>query len=90
VLRRGLTYSGVVASWLLGGTVFSAFGQGGFLLVCLYFILGSAATKFRLKEKQAKGIAEARSGLRGVVRPGASPDIHRTCQASAVAYDPSM
>ena len=67
VLRKGLTYPGVLASWLLGGSIFSAFGSGGFTLVCLYFIAGSAATKFRLKEKEAKGIAEARSGRRGVV-----------------------
>jgi len=67
VLLSGLTPSGVACSWLLGGSIFSAFGMGGFALVCAYFILGSAATKFRLKEKEAKGIAEQRSGRRGPV-----------------------
>lgn len=68
VLLSGLTPQGVALSWLLGGSIFSAFGAGGFSLVCAYFILGSAATKFRLKEKEAKGIAEKRSGRRGPVR----------------------
>lgn len=68
VLLSGLTWPGVVSSWLLGGSVFSAFGAGGFALVCVYFIAGSAVTKFKLREKQAAGIAEERSGRRGVVR----------------------
>jgi len=42
-----------------------AFGVGGYALVCAYFIVGSAVTKIKLKEKQAEGIAEARGGLRG-------------------------
>jgi uncharacterized membrane protein len=68
VLLAGLTPTGVLASWLLGGSVFAAFGASGFSLVCLYFILGSAATKFKLHEKESKGIAEKRSGRRGIVR----------------------
>ena len=43
----------------------AAFGLGGYVLVCAYFIVGSAVTKVRLKQKQAEGIAEARGGLRG-------------------------
>lgn len=43
----------------------AAFGVGGYALVCAYFIVGSAVTKIKLKEKQAEGIAEARGGLRG-------------------------
>ena len=43
----------------------AAFGVGGYALVCAYFIVGSAVTKIKLKEKQVEGIAEARGGLRG-------------------------
>jgi uncharacterized membrane protein len=68
VLLAGLTPAGVATSWILGGAVYSAFGWSGFILVCLYFILGSAATKLRLKEKTEKGIAEKRGGRRGPVR----------------------
>lgn len=42
VLLRGLTWPGVLNSWLLGTLVFSAFGCGGYALVCLYFVFGTA------------------------------------------------
>ena len=38
----GLTPAGVLHSWVLGSAVYSAFGPGGYLLVCLYYLLGSA------------------------------------------------
>lgn len=43
----------------------AAFGVGGYVLVCAYFVVGSAVTKVRMKQKQAEGIAEARGGRRG-------------------------
>lgn len=38
----GLTPAGVLHSWLLGTAIYSAFGPGGYTIVCLYFLLGSA------------------------------------------------
>jgi hypothetical protein len=67
---QGLTWEGVLNSWLLGTTVFAAFGAGGYALVCLYFIFGTLVTKVKLEQKQKEGIAEARSGRRGAVRAG--------------------
>ncbi|CAL5224908.1 g7673 [Coccomyxa viridis] len=64
ILLKGLTPGGVAHSWALGTAVYSAFGPGGYLLVCLYFILGSLVTKVKLAQKQKEGIAEARSGRR--------------------------
>jgi uncharacterized protein (TIGR00297 family) len=43
----------------------SAFGVGGYVLVCVYFVVGSAVTKVKMKQKQEEGIAEARGGFRG-------------------------
>lgn len=65
VLAKGLTTAGIANSWLLGSCVYSAFGPGGYLLVCLYFIFGTLVTKVKLQQKQKEGIAEARSGRRG-------------------------
>eukprot|EP00740_Mantoniella_antarctica_P018568 CAMPEP_0198694066 /NCGR_PEP_ID=MMETSP1468-20131203/262521_1 /TAXON_ID=1461545 /ORGANISM="Mantoniella sp, Strain CCMP1436" /LENGTH=183 /DNA_ID=CAMNT_0044449041 /DNA_START=15 /DNA_END=562 /DNA_ORIENTATION=+ len=65
VLLRGLSWAGVVNAWFLGTAVMAAFGGGGYALVCLYFVFGSAVTKLKLEQKQAEGIAEARSGRRG-------------------------
>ena len=41
----GLTPAGVAHSWVLGTAVYSAFGPAGYMLVCLYFLLGSAVSK---------------------------------------------
>ncbi|GFR49891.1 hypothetical protein Agub_g11995 [Astrephomene gubernaculifera] len=65
VLRKGLTVAGIAHSWFLGTSVFAAFGIGGYLLVCIYFIFGTLVTKLKLEQKQKEGIAEARSGQRG-------------------------
>ncbi|GIL95340.1 hypothetical protein Vretimale_1383 [Volvox reticuliferus] len=65
VLRKGLTPLGVAHAWFLGTSIFSAFGLGGYVLVCLYFIFGTLVTKVKLEQKQKEGIAEARSGQRG-------------------------
>ena len=42
VLLAGLTPAAVAHSWLLGTLVYAAFGPSGYLLVCLYFVVGSA------------------------------------------------
>jgi|TARA_B110000977_G_scaffold150526_1_gene190881 uncharacterized protein (TIGR00297 family) len=65
-LLKGLTWPGVLNAWFLGTAACAAFGLGGYVLVCLYFVLGSAVTKLRLEQKQREGIAEARGGRRGV------------------------
>lgn len=64
VLSAGLTPLAVAASFLLGTLTFAAFGWRGYLLVCGYFVAGSAVTKLKLAQKQAEGIAEARGGRR--------------------------
>lgn len=68
VLLKGLTWPGVLSSWFLGTLSYSAFGPGAYSIVCLYFIAGSLVTKLKLEQKQKEGIAEARSGRRGIVR----------------------
>ncbi|CAI5470067.1 unnamed protein product [Closterium sp. Yama58-4] len=64
-LLAGLTVPGILSAFLLGVTVWRAFYWPGFLIVCLYFILGTLVTKVKLKQKQQEGIAEKRSGRRG-------------------------
>eukprot|EP01026_Neomeris_dumetosa_P066377 TRINITY_DN6418_c0_g2_i1.p1 TRINITY_DN6418_c0_g2~~TRINITY_DN6418_c0_g2_i1.p1 ORF type:complete len:291 (+),score=18.92 TRINITY_DN6418_c0_g2_i1:231-1103(+) len=66
VLKKGLTTQGIIHSWVLGTTVYSAFGLGAYFLVCLYFVVGTAVTKVKLEQKQKEGIAESRSGKRDI------------------------
>lgn len=42
VLQKGLTPSGIVNAFALGTLLYGAFGAGGFSLLCLYFIFGTA------------------------------------------------
>jgi hypothetical protein len=44
VLLKGLTGWGMVNAFILGTTVFAAFGAGGFALVCIYFLFGTAVS----------------------------------------------
>ena len=67
VLLKGLTWEGVISSWFLGTLIYAAFGPGAYSIVCIYFIVGSLVTKLKLEQKEREGIAEARSGRRGLV-----------------------
>ena len=84
VLLRGLTPAGVAHAAVLGTLVYSAFGPGGYLLVCLYFLVGSAVTKLRLAQKQAEGIAEARSGRRSPASVWGSGAAGAACAVAAL------
>jgi uncharacterized protein (TIGR00297 family) len=66
--------------------IFAAFGFRGYLLVCLYFILGSAVTKIKLEQKEREGTAEANSGRRNVGSVWGSGSAGVLCAALALAY----
>lgn len=65
LLAAGLTLPGIAAAFVLGTLTWRAFGALGFLLVALYFLLGTAATKVKFQQKEKEQIAEKRSGKRG-------------------------
>ncbi|KAJ0045391.1 hypothetical protein Pint_04831 [Pistacia integerrima] len=76
ILLSGLSLSGIAAAFLLGTLTWRAFGPSGFLLVATllrYQILmwpfdvsqGTAATKVKMAQKEAQGVAEKRKGRRG-------------------------
>ncbi|KAL5732288.1 Protein vte6 [Ranunculus cassubicifolius] len=65
ILVTGLSVSGIVSAFLLGTLTWRAFGGCGFLLVAIYFIIGTAVTKVKMAQKEAMGVAEKRKGRRG-------------------------
>ncbi|KAL6529788.1 Protein vte6, chloroplastic [Orobanche gracilis] len=65
LLVSGLSTSGIAAAFLLGTLTWRAFGSSGFLLVATYFVIGTAATKVKMAQKEAQGVAEKRRGRRG-------------------------
>lgn len=65
LLVSGLSLPGIGAAFLLGTLTWRAFGPSGFLLVATYFVIGTAATKVKMAQKEAQGVAEKRRGRRG-------------------------
>nr|GME06361.1 protein VTE6, chloroplastic [Ipomoea batatas] len=65
IIVPGLSLSGIGAAFLLGVLTWRAFGPSGFLLVATYFVIGTAATKVKMAQKEAQGVAEKRKGRRG-------------------------
>jgi len=56
---RLLSPSGCAAAFLIGGLVWGSLGAPGWIVLLAFFLGGTAATKFRFKEKQALGVAFA-------------------------------
>lgn len=65
ILVSGLSFPGIAAAFLLGTLTWRAFGSSGFLLVASYFVIGTLATKVKMAQKEAQGVAEKRKGRRG-------------------------
>ncbi|MCU0570599.1 MAG: TIGR00297 family protein [Oculatellaceae cyanobacterium Prado106] len=63
--KKLLTPSGIAHAWVLGVTLWGTLGWPGYTVMMFYFLVGSAVTRIGLAEKEALGIAEARSGARG-------------------------
>ena len=60
-----LTRAGWVHAGILGSLLWGCLGLRGWLAVVIYLALGSLVTRLGFRTKQARGLAEARGGLRG-------------------------
>ncbi len=63
--KKLLTSAGYLHAWVLGVIIWGSLGWKGYAIVMFYFLFGSAVTRIGLKQKEAEGIAEKRSGQRG-------------------------
>ncbi len=63
--KKLLTPMGYIHAYILGVLVWGTLQWQGYLVVMFYFLVGSAVTKIGMAEKEAEGIAEKRSGVRG-------------------------
>ena len=63
--KKLLTPFGYLNALVLGVLVWGTLGWRGYLIVMLFFLLGSAITFVGIEQKKAEGIAEERSGVRG-------------------------
>ena len=65
VPKKLLTPLGYFNAWMLGVIVWATLSWQGYAVVMFYFLVGSGVTKIGMAEKEAAGIAEKRSGMRG-------------------------
>lgn len=63
--KKLLTPAGIAHAWVLGVLLWGSLGWQGYLVMMVYFLVGSAATRVGKAQKEAEGIAEKRSGARG-------------------------
>ncbi|HEY9763025.1 MAG TPA: TIGR00297 family protein [Trichocoleus sp.] len=63
--KKLLTPAGYLHAWILGVLVWGCLGWRGYAVVMVYFLVGSAVTRIGMARKEAAGIAEKRSGMRG-------------------------
>ncbi|NER19605.1 MAG: TIGR00297 family protein [Symploca sp. SIO1B1] len=63
--KKLLTPAGYLHAWVLGVLIWGTLGWQGYLIVMFYFLVGSGVTRIGLLQKEAAGIAEKRSGVRG-------------------------
>lgn len=63
--KKLLTPFGILNGAALGVLVWGTLGWRGYLIVMLFFLLGSGLTFVGIEQKEAEGIAEERSGMRG-------------------------
>jgi len=63
--KKLLTPFGIFNGAVLGVLVWGTLGWRGYLIVMLFFLLGSGLTFVGIEQKEAEGIAEERSGMRG-------------------------
>lgn len=79
VPKKLLTPGGLANAWILGVLVWGCLGWQGYLLVMFYFLVGSGVTFIGKEQKEALGIAEARSGARGAGNVWGSALIGSIC-----------
>jgi uncharacterized protein (TIGR00297 family) len=84
--KKLLTPVGNLNGAILGVLVWGTLGWRGYLIVMLFFVLGSALTFVRIEQKTAEGIAEERSGMRGAGNVWSSALAASLCAIATLFY----
>lgn len=77
--KKLLTPQGYVHAWVLGVVIWGSLGWRGYGVMLTYFLLGSGMTRIGQARKEALGIAEKRSGVRGPENVWGSAAVGATC-----------
>lgn len=88
--KKLLTPVGLINAWILGVLLWICVGWQGYTLVMVYFLVGSAVTFVGKVEKEALGIAEARSGARGAGNVWGSALVGAICAIAIFALQSEL
>ena len=84
--KKLLTPFGYLNALVLGVIVWGTLGWRGYLIVMLFFLLGSALTFVGIEQKEVEGIAEERSGVRGAGNVWGSALTATICAIATLFY----
>ena len=85
--KKLLTPYGYLNALILGVIVWGTLGWRGYLVVMFFFLWGSAITFVGIEQKEAEGIADERSGVRGAGNVWGSAAAATIC-AIAILFVP--
>ena len=77
--KKLLTPAGYLHAWALGVLIWGTLGWQGYFVVMFYFLVGSGVTRIGIAQKEAAGIAEKRSGMRGPENVWGSAAVAAIC-----------
>ncbi|MBD3881262.1 TIGR00297 family protein [Phormidium tenue FACHB-886] len=83
--KKLLTPAGIIHAGILGTILWGTLGWRGYAVMVFYFLAGSAVTRIGIKEKEAAGIAEKRSGARGPENVWGSALVGTVCALAIYA-----
>lgn len=87
--KKLLTVMGYLHAWILGVIVWGCLQWQGYLVVMFYFLVGSGITRVGIQQKEAEGIAEKRSGVRGPENVWGSALVATICALGFTFASPS-
>jgi uncharacterized protein (TIGR00297 family) len=85
--KKLLTTAGYFHALILGIIVWGTLDWRGYTVVMFYFLVGSAVTRIGMAQKEAAGIAEKRSGMRGPENVWGSALIATICAIATLFVD---
>lgn len=89
---NAVTAAGAITGWVLGTVLYGFAGWRGFLMLGMFFVLGTVATRMGYDKKAALGIAQEERGRRGpshaVANAGAG--IAFAILAATTPYGPEL
>jgi uncharacterized protein (TIGR00297 family) len=83
-LTASISFSGAVVGLGLGTVVWSCLDWQGYLLLLVFFVIGTGATRLGFRRKESLGLAEARRGRRGARNAIANMGVATVCALFAV------